>query len=89
MPESTPKPKRIQIFGDPWTLQYEPLEGKWGDCDFESHVIRIDPDQDQRNRMDTITHEVIHASLPHLPEKIVGWLAKDITRALQGQGYRA
>lgn len=52
------------------------------------NVVEIDPRQDERERMDTLIHELLHLMCPKWEEKKVekraNWLCKHLWR----QGYR-
>lgn len=65
-------------------------DGDAGLCDYERRRISIDPEQQtsERDRLDTIVHELTHAAQPRLTEKQVAKVARFVTKHLWRQGYR-
>ena len=63
-------------------------EGALGQCWEGLSIVEIDPRQDERERLDTLIHELFHIMLPEWGEERVlkhtGWLSKQIW----DQGYR-
>jgi hypothetical protein len=82
----------LMIRGPGWTVERVRLENPegpwWGDTDWDSHTIRIDERASGHQFVDTLIHEVIHASLQDAKEKAVAGTATAITEALEKIGYR-
>ena len=51
-------------------------------------VIEIDPRQDERERLDTLIHELLHVMMPEWSEETVVEAAKWLSRHLWKQRYR-
>lgn len=65
-------------------------DGDAGVCDYATKRILLDPEQQttERDRLDTIVHELTHACQPKLTEKQVVKVARFLTKHLWRQGYR-
>jgi hypothetical protein len=53
-----------------------------GECDFNTHTIRIPFDGDTLDELDTVIHECLHACLPYLVEDQINATATDVARML-------
>lgn len=62
--------------------------GKFGDCDYTKHILRILRGQTEAERLDTVVHEALHAACPFLDEHAVNQAATDIAGLLWKMGYR-
>jgi hypothetical protein len=63
----------------------------WGTCDWppgKRPTICIRASMTPAQRLDTIIHETLHASLPLLDEEAVRSSATDIARVLTKSGYK-
>ena len=63
----------------------------WGTCDWppgKRPTICIRASMTPAQRLDTIIHETLHASLPLLDEEAVRASATDIARVLTKSGYK-
>lgn len=69
-----------------------PKEKHWrGSCDdpcSRSPKIHIDPNLPDRDLLNTIIHECIHAELYMLDEEAVGLIGDDLSRILYSAGFR-
>lgn len=54
----------------------------------EDHVVYIDPRQPERERLDTLIHELLHLICPEWEEHKVNTTANRLTDHLWRQGYR-
>lgn len=65
-------------------------DGDAGLCDYGRRRITIDPAQQatERDRLDTVVHELTHAVQPKLSERDVIKIARFVTKHLWRQGYR-
>src|SRR3990167_4672620 len=54
----------------------------------ENPLIEIDPRQRSRQYLNTLCHEILHFSLPRLPESMVMKVACALTRRIWEAGYR-
>ena len=76
----------IKLSTGEWDIHTEPFAG----LTCYERIIVLDTSEGVRNKefMDTVIHEVIHASRKDLKEKAVVTLAGDITAVLWKMGYR-
>lgn len=85
--------KRIKILGQNWRLRFVryPELGKKtaGDCQVSTKTIRVATDMKGPKTLDTIIHEMLHASQWCLSEEHVCALATDITRTILRPEIRA
>ena len=51
-------------------------------------MVCVAPSRESLNRLDTIVHETLHASLPGLSEAEVSRVAGDVAKVLWKAGYR-
>ena len=65
----------IKIGTDWWMVREVDLDsvepGKFGDCDQENKVIRINSSLSKKEKKATLAHEIIHACCPDLTEDAV------------------
>jgi len=85
---------KIKIFGRIWTLDFvHPSvlpKGDVADCDLPlapgksipNKTIRISEDITGEYLLDTLIHELLHASHPHMNEEFVNALATDVARCV-------
>ena len=59
-----------------------------GQCFHGENVIEIDPRQGERERLDTLIHEVIHLAKPDLVEEEVIRVSNILTKQVWKCGYR-
>jgi hypothetical protein len=82
----------IQIRGKRWKFVREYIKGALGTCDSretKGKKIRVRPSLRGQTELDTIIHELLHASAwDVLDESFVDQTATDIARALYKIGYR-
>lgn len=83
---------RITIAGRRWLLRFTRLKGSaWGWTYWDEKTPKILIDERLRNggKLETIVHELLHASLgPTVSESAVEEAAKVIRRTLWSLGYR-
>ncbi len=78
----------VQIRGQRWRIRFVPNLGPCeGVCDKPSRTIRIAQGYPEKDTMDSIIHELIHAALWDLDEEAVGETANAISDALWKLGY--
>jgi hypothetical protein len=65
-------------------------ERAWGQatCDPSHPTIEIDPRLSPKRELETLCHEQLHLSLPHLAEAEIDRLGKEMSRTLWSQNYR-
>lgn len=82
---------RVRLGGKNWTLRFANIRD-YGDMNdpgkAEGRIIRIATWQGEKETLDTIIHEALHASLPLLDEVAVHETANDLSRLLWRLGYR-
>jgi hypothetical protein len=59
-----------------------------GQAHHGENLIELDPRQKSRERLDTITHEVLHLIAPHLSEEIVSGHANTLSDVLWRDQWR-
>lgn len=85
---------RIKIGGRVWVIWFvrsrEISSDRYGDCDYGGggRMIRVRRSLQGKMAMNTLIHEVLHASRPELSEEAVTETANDIERVLWRVGYR-
>ena len=80
---------RVKVLGKYWTLTFVPTLGAHGDCDDVSRTIRIKQGQSDRDTLDTVIHESLHAAaFDMFDESYVDKLATDISIILTRLGYK-
>jgi hypothetical protein len=62
--------------------------GDLGQCDYNNHTLNIPYDGDQKEELDVIIHETIHAGFPDLIEQAVDEFATDLANLLWKLGWR-
>lgn len=81
---------QCKLGGKMWNFKFANMED-FGDCTDPGHaggrLIRVRAKQSERDMLDTIIHEALHACTP-LDEETVATTATDITRLLWRLGYR-
>lgn len=81
---------RCKLGGKMWNFKFATMTD-FGDCTdpgrADGRLIRVRVKQSERDMMDTIIHEALHACTP-LDEQSVASTATDITRLLWRLGYR-
>jgi hypothetical protein len=83
----------LTIRGKRWTIKDTPyrakhMRGVTGLCWFFKHLIEIREGQRPKARLDTLIHELLHASFPKWSEKKVGRLARILMLGIYGDGWR-
>jgi hypothetical protein len=85
---------KIKVFGKIWNLDFVPPsvlpKDSVADCDvpvapgkpMPGKTIRISDDLEGEYLLDTLIHELCHASQPHLNEEFVDTIATDIARCV-------
>lgn len=74
---------RVRLRGRWWVIRDAALgEGDCGYCHWESQRILIRSDVKGLERLDTLIHEMLHATLPDTSEDAVERAATDIAAAL-------
>ena len=63
-------------------------EGAWGQYDFNTQTIQLDPRTPPLMAMDTLVHEALHHLLPDMAEGTVEVTATRLAHILWGQNYR-
>lgn len=83
---------RVTILKKRWTLRFTRLpKGTDGECDppeTTGKEIRIQQPLDEKNQLETVIHEALHASDWHRSEEWVEEVARDLARILWRLGYR-
>jgi hypothetical protein len=74
-PSASPRPT-VWVFVD------KPLDGKYGECDFDNKRVELDPSMGVEDRVRTICHEVGHLTGPFLNEDFIELLEENIAAAL-------
>lgn len=84
-----PKGDRIlRIRGQRWRIRFVPYLGEAeGVCNKPERTIRIALGKSEKDTMDSIIHEVLHAALWDLDEDAVFTTANAISEALWKLGY--
>jgi len=59
-----------------------------GLCHFEDRLIEIDPSQEDRERLETLIHEALHACIQDLSEDAVEATGYSISNLLWADGWR-
>ena len=81
----------IQIAGRRWRLTFVPRSlrrGWFGKCESATRSITIESGHPQKQELDTLIHEMLHASLDPVDEQYVQQTATDIARVLWRLGWR-
>ena len=79
----------IRLNGEPWMLLYtKHKKGVWGQCHHDQQMIEISRRAKGRLELDTLIHEMIHATNPWLTEEVVNETATNIAAVLWKLGYR-
>lgn len=76
---------RVKIDGEAWTVQEAVLQGL---CSHGSNTVLINPMQSDKSRLDTIVHEMVHATRPKMSEENVSRVAAACTAVLWKDGWR-
>lgn len=83
--------RRIQVLGRSWSLNFVALKDKWGDCSdpaLPRRTIRISSAADDKQTLDAVVHEMLHAAGWHIDEGFVEQFAHDVAAVLCDQlGY--
>jgi hypothetical protein len=85
-------PQKAIIRGVEYTIFTKRMKAFFGLCDHPSSAVReiwIKSNQTGKVMLDTLIHELIHASFPDLKEEAVLETASDIATVLWDLGYRA
>lgn len=82
---------RCKLGGKWWQFRYANMVD-YGDCTdpgkADGRLIRVRASQSERDMLDTIVHEALHACRAELAEEAVADTASDIARLLWRLGYR-
>lgn len=77
----TPMPKLPRVVVTPLQMgEYQPVPGKPG-------IIFMDPHLSEKDHLDTVLHESIHACAPFIEEEYVEEIAVFLGRMLRRAGY--
>ena len=76
---------RVKINGVRWRVTDEAVAGV---CDHDGNTVSITPYQRKRERLDTLIHEMLHATRPEMGEENVVAVAKALTTVLWRDGWR-
>lgn len=85
---------RVKINGKQWHIwlvrSREIPSDRYGDCGYSGSkpIIRVRRSLQGRLALNTMIHEVLHASRPELAEEAVTETANDLERVLWRLGYR-
>jgi hypothetical protein len=84
------KIKNVKIRNEKWEIhdQEELKVPLLGLCDYEHKRISAPFDGDERHELDTIIHEVMHASLPDLNEDAIAESAETLANILWELNWR-
>ena len=82
---------RVIFENDYWTIQYvtknQMEKGVWGDANDEKKTVRVRKDLSGVNFLDTLIHELLHASaFRQLSEDYVETTANEIAKAVVRSG---
>lgn len=81
--------KHHKLRGKRWKVVECPRDAEWhGMTVFDEKTIYIANDLSERNRLETLIHEALHACNRDLAEECVEETARDITTFLWGDGWR-
>ena len=75
----------VRVAGVRWRVTDEAIDGV---CDHDSNTVSVDPHQRRRKRLDTLVHEMLHATRPEMGEENVAAVAKVLTTVLWKDGWR-
>jgi len=79
----------VKLGDEPWTIFYtKHKKGQWGLCNHKQKVIEISRRAKGKIELDTLIHEMMHATCPFLDEFQVDYSATDIAAVLWKMGYR-
>lgn len=71
-----------------WTLKFtDRLTANHGYCDYETQTISIDANLGERDALETLLHECLHATHPELTEKEVTRTASQLAKAMLKTGW--
>ena len=76
---------RVKINGVRWRVTDQAVDGM---CDHDGNLVYVDPKQKGRERLDTLIHEMLHATRPEMGEENVAAVAKVLTTVLWRNGWR-
>jgi hypothetical protein len=80
---------RVLIRGKVWTIRDAELPDAYGETCHAGRTIEIDRGQSERQRLDTLIHELLHAMFKDESEKIVHGAANIISGVLWRDKWRA
>lgn len=89
MARAKPQSFRINIGGSRWRVVWgNPGRGNIGTCDFAGQVLTLSPGLRGKALIETVVHEVLHASFPNMPETMIRAAASAQARLLWRMGWR-
>lgn len=81
----------VTILGKRYRLEFTRLRGKDGDCDdprTKGKTLRIHKGLSEKDTLETVIHEALHAADWHKDEPWVDHVSRDIARILWRLGWR-
>jgi hypothetical protein len=86
-----PRPTRVKVRGRSWTIADQVpaklMRDALGDCTHGTRTIRIRAGLGDRDSLDVLIHELLHAALPDLDEIAVDETATSIADILIDMGW--
>ena len=79
---------RVRIRGKRWVIRDDTRIKYAGWCHYDKHLIRVRKNQEVRERLDTLIHELLHARQPGWGERDVWSMAKVVSKVLWQDGWR-
>jgi hypothetical protein len=74
---------KSKLDGKDWEILFEKCRGCYGWCCHSRRVICIDPKhKDEKEALDTLIHEAIHAMFPWMDEEKVAQSATELAKLL-------
>ena len=78
---------RVWIRRRLWTITDAPISD-YGDCDGSKRLVRIQAGQPDRDRLDTLIHETLHALYPKMSERQIFDEAAVLSKVIWKDGWR-
>jgi hypothetical protein len=89
MAKPLPRTKRVLIGKDRWTIRRQAVpRDRWGDCDRDRRLIRVDGRLRGINLLNVLLHELIHARWWPLSEDEVTEFSEEAAGILYAFGFR-
>lgn len=80
---------QLTLNADPWTILYtKHVKGEWGRCYWDEQKIEISRRAKGKKELETLIHEMCHATNPWIDEDFITRSAIEVSDALWEMGYR-